>query len=80
MKPEKDPCQCRHEIDNNLKRTKFCLRPCLSQREWRKCLECDELHSTAEVRRVYGVESSVFRQGFCSAKCYTDNTMKKINN
>jgi hypothetical protein len=25
-------CQCRHEIDNNLQRTKFCFIPCRAQR------------------------------------------------
>lgn len=36
------------------------------------CKECSQPYDKKEVKRVYGVESSVYIMNFCSARCYTD--------
>ena len=39
------------------------------------CEECAKIYDKEDVKRSYGKESSVYHGRFCSAKCYTKNTL-----
>ena len=43
------------------------------------CKQCGIQYDKKQVSRTYGKESSVYLLGYCSSKCYTDATVKKIN-
>lgn len=40
------------------------------------CKSCNEVYSQKEVERIFGIESSPAKLGFCSSRCYTLNLMK----
>lgn len=44
-----------------------------------KCKYCLKEYDMESVKRSNGEHSSVYQQGFCSASCYTKNTLKHDN-
>lgn len=41
-----------------------------------KCRYCEKEVNTDDIRRIYGSCSHVYMLGYCSAKCYTKDTIK----
>ena len=43
------------------------------------CKNCGKKIDLMEIKRIYGLESSVFYGGFCSARCFTKAQLKKFD-
>jgi len=41
-----------------------------------ECRSCEKKVNTDDVRRIYGICSHVYMLGYCSAACYTKETIK----
>ena len=45
-------------------------------RKTAECKLCKKDYEKEKVKRINGRYSSVYLQGFCSARCYTDNLIQ----
>lgn len=44
------------------------------------CVYCNMPFDKSSVKRQYGVSSAVYQLNFCSAKCYTEDVLKRETN